>query len=115
MKPINLENIRETLASEVTHVLAGLEVGNDVWLTLRQINENGYNVFETKLGQTVLSIPYQEENGDAPDAYFKVYGYYSELEGKIAKKALEQYYTVFRKMNVMRGLRSEEKIVRIAA
>ena len=105
----------ETFPAGVTHVLAGLEIGTGVFLTLRKINENGYNVFETNLGQTVLSIPYQETNGDAPDATFNVYGYYSETEGKIAKDALKQYYTTFRKMNVMRGLRSEEKVIRIAA
>ena len=105
----------ETFPTGATHALAGLEIGTEVYLTLRKINANGYNVYETKLGQTVLSVPYQEANGDAPDAYFNVFGYYSETEGETAKKAIEQYYTVFRKMDVMRGFKSEERVIRIAA
>ena len=105
-------NLVTTFPAGTTHVLATLEFKNQYRSTLRKVNENGYNVFETQLGQLVLSIPYQEDHGDAPDAYWTVRGFFAEADGEIAKKAFEQDATL-RGCDVMRGLRSEEKVIRI--
>ncbi len=107
-------NLVTTFSADATHVLGSIQIKNSIWFTLRKINQNGYNVFETKLGQLVLSIPYQEGHGDAPDAYWEVRGFFGESEGEIVKKAFEQD-ALLQGKDVMRGLRSEEKVIRIAA
>ena len=98
----------------VTHVLAKYSVGNKDWYTLRQINANGYNVIETNLGAVKLRMPWFEQIKDQGDSYWEVIGYFTESDGEIVKRGLEQNSTLNGR-NVMRSLRSEEMVVRIAA
>jgi len=97
-----------------SHVLAKYSVGNKDWYTLRQINANGYNVVETTLGALKLQMPWFEKIQDQSDAYWEVIGYFNEFEGHIVKRGLEQNSTLNGR-DVMRGLRSDEKVIRIAA
>ena len=107
-------NLFETFPAGTTHVLGRLSVGNRDWFTLRQINQNGYNVYKTQLGQLVLKVPYQELHGDSPDAYWEVLGFYNEADGEVAKSAFAQHATLNGR-DVMRNLRSEELVVLKAA
>jgi len=107
-------NLFTDVPAGATHVLGRLSVCNRDWLTLRQINENGYYVYKTQLGQMVLRVPYQELHGDCPDAYWEVLGFYNEADGEVAKSAFAQHATLNGR-DVMRNLRSEELVVLKAA
>jgi hypothetical protein len=98
----------------VSHVLAKNSVGNKDWYTLRKINANGYNVIETMLGALKLQMPWFEKMQDQGDSYWEIIGYFNEVEGDIVKRGLEQNSTLNGR-DVMRGLRSEEMVIRIAA
>ena len=97
-----------------SHVLAKLSIGNRDWYTLRKINANGYTVIETMLGAYKLRMPWFEQIKDQGDSYWEVIGYFNEPEGEIVKRGLEQNSTLNGR-DVMRGLRSEEMVIRIAA
>jgi hypothetical protein len=102
-------------SKNATHVLLVRTVGIKQWTTLRKINENGFNVYEDPLGDIVCSIPdWRSISGYKNQTYWPVYGFFSKEEGEIVQRGVEQNATLNGK-SVMRNLRADEKVVKLAA
>ena len=103
--------------SGVTHALGVKEVGNNVWTTLREINANGYNVYETAFGDYVMVLkPWSNTTtGEKFEGeIMPVEGFFTKEDGQTYQKGIEQNAKLLGKV-VMRNLQADEKVVKLAA
>jgi len=90
-----LELVAKALAEGKTHALAVYPGCSDIYgNTLRQINKNGYDIYELQ-GSLVMSLPNEKDPVSGANIVWPVYGFYTKTEGEIVKKALREHKEIF--------------------